>query len=247
MRTRSTCSAWRSTATSISSCTAIWNWNELQRQPGIPAAIAEHLRNVHDKKIGYQATLRVLPGVTDLLDPALLDDPVFAKVVPPRLLAWYRTEPAQWFKRQVFGPNVDAAAMLAGQREANARWATSEHGMRALRHLYELGQPMLLGSDTPSAPTYGNQPGYDTYKEMQLMAQAGIPLSAIFAAGDDQQRAAVRLGQGLRHDREGQDREPAAARRESAGEHRGVDEDRQGDPAGRAHRAGNAGRGRRIE
>jgi len=42
---------------------------------------------------------------------------------------------------------------------------------------------MLLGSDTPSAPTYGNQPGYDTYKEMQLMVQAGIPLSAIFAAG----------------------------------------------------------------
>ena len=55
--------------------------------------------------------------------------------------------------------------------------------MRALRYLYELGQPMLLGSDTPSAPTYGNQPGYDTYKEMQLMVQAGIPLSAIFAAG----------------------------------------------------------------
>jgi imidazolonepropionase-like amidohydrolase len=42
---------------------------------------------------------------------------------------------------------------------------------------------MLLGSDTPSAPTYGNQPGYDTFKEMKLMAQAGIPLSAIFAAG----------------------------------------------------------------
>jgi imidazolonepropionase-like amidohydrolase len=41
---------------------------------------------------------------------------------------------------------------------------------------------MLLGSDTPSAPTYGNQPGYDTYREMQLMVQAGIPLSAIFAA-----------------------------------------------------------------
>ena len=52
----------------------------------------------------------------------------------------------------------------------------------ALRHLYELGQPMLLGSDTPSAPTYGNQPGYDTYREMQLMARAGISLAAIFAA-----------------------------------------------------------------
>ena len=56
----------------------------------------------------------MLPGVTDLLDPALLDDPMYAKVVPPRLLAWYRTEPAQWFKQQVFGPDVDAAAMPAG-------------------------------------------------------------------------------------------------------------------------------------
>ncbi len=161
----------------------VWNWNELNDQPGIPAAIADHLRNIRDKKIGYQATLRVLPGVTDLLDPHLLDDPIYAKVVPPRLLAWYRTEEAQWFKRQVFGPDVDAAAVLERKRAANERWSTSERGMRALRHLYELGQPMLLGSDTPSAPSYGNQPGYDTYKEMQLMAQVGIPLSAIFAAG----------------------------------------------------------------
>ncbi len=160
----------------------LWNWNEVNGQPGMPAVIATHLRNIYDKKIGYQATLRVLPGVTDLLDPRLLDDPMYAKVVPRRLLAWYRTEPAQWFKREVFGPNVDAAAVLAGRHAASEHWATSDPGMRALRHLYELGQPMLLGSDTPSGPTYGNQPGYDTYREMQLMAQAGIPLSAIFAA-----------------------------------------------------------------
>ncbi len=160
----------------------IWNWNQLQNEPGIPPAVAAHLRRVYDKKIGYQATLRVLPGVTDLLDPHLLDDPVLKKVVPPRLLAWYRTEPAQWFKKMVFGPDADPAAMRARLADANSRWETSEHGMRALRQLYELGQPMLLGSDTPSAPTYGNQPGYDTYKEMQLMVRAGIPLQAIFEA-----------------------------------------------------------------
>ena len=203
--------------------------------------------SIHDKKIGYQATLRVLPGVTDLLDPRCSTIRCIAKVVPPRLLAWYRTEPAQWFKREVFGPNVDAAAVLAGVRAANERWATSEHGMRALRHLYELGQPMLLGSDTPSAPTYGNQPGYDTYKEMQLMAQAGIPLSAIFAAGTINNARQFGPGQGLRHDRERQDREPAAARGQSAGERGGLDEDRQGDPARRAHRPGNAGRGREVD
>jgi imidazolonepropionase-like amidohydrolase len=161
----------------------IWNWNQLQDEQGIPPAIAAHLQRIRDRKVGYQATLRVLPGVSDLLDPTLLDDPVYAKVVPPELLAWYRTDEAQWFKKEIYGPAPDAAAILAGQRAANARWATSENGMRALRFLYEIGQPLLLGSDTPSAPTYGNQPGYDTYKEMRLMVQAGIPLSAIFEAG----------------------------------------------------------------
>ena len=160
----------------------LWNWNELQNQPGVPPAIAAHLRSIRDAKIGYIATLRVIPGVTELLDPTLLDDPVFAKVVPPAILKWYRTEPAQWFKTEIFGPKPDAAGILGGMRAANEHWATSERGRRALRYLYELGQPMLLGSDTPSAPTYGNQPGYDTFKEMRMMSQAGIPLSAIFAA-----------------------------------------------------------------
>lgn len=160
----------------------LWNWNELQNQPGIPPAVAAHLQNVHARGIGYEATLRVIPGVTDLLDPTLLDDPVLEKVVPPALLKWYRTEPAQWFRTEIFGAKPDSARILGGMRAANEHWATSENGMRALRYLYELGQPLLLGSDTPSAPTYGNQPGYDTYKEMRMMSQAGIPLSAIFEA-----------------------------------------------------------------
>jgi imidazolonepropionase-like amidohydrolase len=171
----------------------LWNWNEFDNEPGMPAPIAEHLRKIHDLKIGYQATLRVIPGITDLLDPAVLDDPVYAKVVPPALLKWYHTEPAQWFRHQVFPPDIDAAAVVAGAHAANEHWATSERGLRALRQLYELGQPMLLGSDTPSAPSYGNQPGYDTFKEMRLMAQAGIPLSAIFAAGTINNARQLRL------------------------------------------------------
>ncbi len=171
----------------------VWNWNELDKAQGIPPAIDALLRSIHDKKIGYQATLRVLPGVADLFDAKLLDDPTFTKVVPPRLLAWYRTEPAQWFKNQIFPVEADGAAYLARAREGDAHWATSEHGKRALRHLYELGQPMLLGSDTPSAPTYGNQPGYETYREMRMMADLGIPLQAIFAAGTINNARSLRL------------------------------------------------------
>jgi imidazolonepropionase-like amidohydrolase len=161
----------------------LWNWDAFERQPGLPREIAQHLKTIHERGIAYQATLRVLPGLTDMLDPKVLEDPVYAKVVPPALLAWYHTEPAQWFKHELYGPKPDAAAIVAGVHAANEHWATEEKGMRALRYLYELGQPMLLGSDTPSGPTYGNQPGYDTFREMRTMAQAGIPLSAIFAAG----------------------------------------------------------------
>jgi imidazolonepropionase-like amidohydrolase len=161
----------------------LWNWDALEHEQGMPAEIAAHLRTIHDQKMGYEATLRVLPGLTDMLDPKLLDDPVYKKVVPPALLAWYRTEPARWFMHEVFGPKPDAAAIISGVRAANEHWATEEKGMRALRYLYELGQPMLLGSDTPSGPTFGNQPGYDTFREMRTMAEAGIPLYAIFAAG----------------------------------------------------------------
>jgi imidazolonepropionase-like amidohydrolase len=171
----------------------LWNWTGMDGAQGIPPAIAEHLKNIRARNIAYEATLRVLPGLTDTFDPALLDDPVYGKVVPPSLLAWYRTDAAQWFKREVFGPNADGAGILAGAKAANTRWATSEKGLRALRYLYELGQPMLLGSDTPSSPTYGNQPGYDTFKEMKLMAQAGIPLSDIFAAGTINNARQLRL------------------------------------------------------
>jgi imidazolonepropionase-like amidohydrolase len=55
-------------------------------------------------------------------------------------------------------------------------------GMRAAKYLHDVGHPLLLASDTPSGPIYGNQPGYDTYREMRAMAQAGIPLDAIFRA-----------------------------------------------------------------
>src|SRR5205085_8476389 len=82
----------------------LWNWNAFEHEPGIPPAIAAHLKTIHDRKIDYVATLRVLPGLTDMLDPKTLEDPVYGKVVPPALLAWYRTEPAQAFKYEVFGP-----------------------------------------------------------------------------------------------------------------------------------------------
>lgn len=65
----------------------LWNWNEYSASEGMPEAIAAHLRNIHAKKIGFQPTLRVLPATADLFRADTLKDPMYAKVVPPALLA----------------------------------------------------------------------------------------------------------------------------------------------------------------
>ena len=156
----------------------LWNWNEWDDRSGVPAAIATHLQAVHRARIGYQPTFRVMYGTADLFREDTLKDPAYAKVVPPAVLAWYATQDGQWFKRQMRADANGASDM----KMMHWQIQTADQGMRAARYLYDLGHPLLLGSDTPSAPTYGNQPGYDTYREMRQMAQAGIPLAAVFQA-----------------------------------------------------------------
>jgi imidazolonepropionase-like amidohydrolase len=156
----------------------LWNWNEYSTNEGVPPAIAAHLRTIHAKKIGYQPTLRVIAGLGDLFREDTLKDPAYAKVVPAPLLQWYSTPAGQWFKEELrkdIGGLPDMKAMHSFLK-------VGSQGMRAAKYLYDLGHPMLLGSDTPSAPTFGNQPGYDTYREMRMMAQSGIPLPAILRA-----------------------------------------------------------------
>jgi imidazolonepropionase-like amidohydrolase len=156
----------------------LWNWNEWDNKPGIPPAIATHLQAVHRAQIGYQPTFRVMYGTADLFREDTLKDPTYAKVVPPAVLSWYATPPGQWFKEQMRSASKGASDMKMMHWQIQA----ADQGMRAARYLFDLGHPLLLGSDTPSAPTYGNQPGYDTYREMRLMAQTGVPLAAVFQA-----------------------------------------------------------------
>ena len=156
----------------------LWNWNEYSADEGVPSAIAAHLRTIHAKKIGYQPTLRVIAALGDLFREDTLKDPAYAKVVPAPLLQWYATPPGQWFReemRKSIGGAPDMKAMHTFLK-------VGSQGMRAAKYLHDLGHPMLLGSDTPSAPTFGSQPGYDTYREMRMMAQSGIPLPSILRA-----------------------------------------------------------------
>lgn len=156
----------------------LWNWNQLDGEPAVPAGIADLMAAVHARGIGYQATLRVLPGLRALFVPGLLDDPRMAKVTPSALLAWFRTPAAGWFRQVLQADLGNATAEQIGQGQQ----AAMQQAQRALRNLFERGHELLLGSDTPSAPTYGNPPGLNTYLELELLADAGIPLDAILRA-----------------------------------------------------------------
>ncbi|HEX5757265.1 MAG TPA: amidohydrolase family protein [Arenimonas sp.] len=157
----------------------LWNWTGMDGAEGVPPAVAALNQRIHDQRIGLQATLRVMPGLAALFDPATLDDPAYAAVVPPALLAWYRTIDAQWFARELSGNLAPAQHPLLMQRQRRK----ADQALRALRDLYGRGHALLLASDTPAAPTYAHQPGYNTFQEMQLMAAAGVPLAEIFRAG----------------------------------------------------------------
>ncbi|HEY6642033.1 amidohydrolase family protein [Povalibacter sp.] len=156
----------------------LWNWGSSNNQTGVPPDIAAHLQRIHRSGTGYQPTLRVLAGTADLFRADTLEDPTYKKVVPAALLDWYGSDAGKWFKRSMKHDYGD----LPDAKIASLELQAGERGMRAARYLHELGHPLLLGSDTPSAPTYGNQPGYDTYREMRLMATSGLSAAEVFRA-----------------------------------------------------------------
>jgi len=51
----------------------------------------------------------------------------------------------------------------------------------------------VFGTDTPSAPTYGNLPGLNGYLEMQQLHQAGLSLDQIFQAATIQNAREFKL------------------------------------------------------
>ncbi len=54
---------------------------------------------------------------------------------------------------------------------------------QATAYLDRKGANLIFGTDTPSAPTYGNLPGLNGYLEMQQLAnKAGLSLEQIFRA-----------------------------------------------------------------
>jgi imidazolonepropionase-like amidohydrolase len=99
------------------------------------------------------------------------------EVVPAALLAWFNLPEGKWFGKEIDEDNAPDADMRQGFDRGPIRRVRQVVGYLAARNAN-----FLFGTDTPSAPTYGNLPGLNGYLEMQQLHDAGLSLEQIFRA-----------------------------------------------------------------
>ena len=151
----------------------LWNW-EPERPTaaeGLPGAVREVIDDEVRVRIAVMPTSRVISGLEELFAPGFLDDPQLSHVLPPELLAWYRSDAGRWFAREM-RRDFDG---LPDERIRQIFGRTAGAGLTAAAYFAGHGGRLLFGSDTPSAPTYANPPGYNGYLELRALERAGIP------------------------------------------------------------------------
>lgn len=156
----------------------MWNWGNLDDRPELPPEIKSLLDRIVAGKIGYQATIQVMKAFRAQFDSEYLQMPAVRKVVPAKLLAWFNSPEGTWFKRELAGdkPLPDAA-----MRERYDRGPIRRVD-QVVAYLAAKDARFLFGTDTPSAPTYGNLPGLNGYLEMRDLQHAGMSLRQILRA-----------------------------------------------------------------
>ena|SRR5271156_6682054 len=83
----------------------------------------------------------------------------------------------KWFRKELAADDTPDEAMLQGLDRGPLL-----HVRLVVAYLASKDADFLFGTDTPSAPTYGNLPGLNGYLEMQQLQKAGMSLSQIFRA-----------------------------------------------------------------
>lgn len=155
----------------------LWNWGEFDNETDLPAGIAKLFDRVVQKRIGYQPTIQVMQGLRAYFDPEYLNMTAIPKVIPAEMLKWFNSPEGKWFKKEIARDNAPDAAMLEGYDRGPLRRVR-----QAVAYLARKDARFVFGTDTPSAPTYGNLPGLNGYLEMQQLRRAGLSLKQIFRA-----------------------------------------------------------------
>jgi imidazolonepropionase-like amidohydrolase len=155
----------------------MWNWGGLDKQAEFPTEIRKVLDQIAEEKIGYQPTLQVMQGLRAYFDPEYLKIRAIPKVIPAEMLEWFDSPEGKWFKKEIAEDNAPDAAIREGIDQGPVRRVHL-----VVAYLAGHDANFLFGTDTPSAPTYGNLPGLNGYLEMQQLQRAGLSLEQIFRA-----------------------------------------------------------------
>ena len=155
----------------------LWNWGDLRGQPELPVEIKGLLDRIVDKRIGYQPTIQVLGGIRAYFDPQYLSMEAIPRIIPAEMLQWFNSPQGKWFKKELSEDDTPDAAVLQGFDNGPLRRVR-----QVVAYLAAKDANFLFGTDTPSAPTYGNLPGLNGYLEMRQLHEAGVSLEQIFRA-----------------------------------------------------------------
>ena len=155
----------------------LWNWGDLDKRPELPDDIKRLLDEIAEKRIGYQATMQVLYGLEAYFDPEYLKNPGVRKVAPKVLVDWFESPEGKWFGKELNDDDTPAAVVREHYEQGPLRRVR-----QVVEYLASKDANFLFGTDTPSAPTYGNLPGLNGFLEMKQLQKAGMTLKQIFRA-----------------------------------------------------------------
>ncbi len=156
----------------------LWNWGEHDNEEKIPLPIRQVLDEIVAKKIGFMATTQVMAGLRAMFDSEFLNDPNLQAVLPTALIEWYKSPEGRWFAREL-QKDFDGLEEAIIYRRFDFM---VNRCRQVVQYLAQHDANLLLGSDTPSAPTYGNPPGYNGYLELKHLAESGVTLRQILQA-----------------------------------------------------------------
>jgi imidazolonepropionase-like amidohydrolase len=155
----------------------MWNWGDLDKQTELPTEIKTLLDQIVEKKIGYQPTIQVMGGLRAYFDPEYLKLEAIPKIIPGQMLDWFNSPAGKWFKKELNGDGTPDATVLTMFDHSPLRRVR-----QVVAYLASKDADFVFGTDTPSAPTYGNLPGLNGYLEMQQLQIAGLSVVQIFKA-----------------------------------------------------------------
>jgi imidazolonepropionase-like amidohydrolase len=155
----------------------LWNWGDLDKSQELPDEIKQLLDRIVEKRIGYQATMQVLYGLEAYFDPEYLKNPDVEKVAPKAMVEWFESPEGKWFGKELNDDGTPDAVVAQHFEQGPLRRVR-----QVVAYLARKDANFLFGTDTPSAPTYGNLPGLNGYLEMKQLQKAGLSLKQIFLA-----------------------------------------------------------------